>query len=49
MYFYEIMRCKETNMTIEELLAENKKLKEENYRLKEILRNNNIYSISLEY
>lgn len=38
-------------MTIEELLGENKRLKEENYRLKEILRNNNnnIYSISLEY
>ena len=49
MYFYEIMKCKETNMTIEELLGENKRLKEENYRLKEILRNNNIYSISLEY
>ena len=36
-------------MTIEELLGENKRLKEENNRLKEILRNNNIYSISLEY
>jgi hypothetical protein len=30
---YEIMRCNETNMTIEELLAENKKLKEENKNL----------------
>lgn len=29
-------------VTLEELLAENKRLKEENYRLKEILRNNNI-------
>lgn len=29
-------------MTIEELLAENKKLKEENNRLKELLRKNNI-------
>lgn len=29
-------------MTIEKLLAENKKLKEENYRLKELLRKNNI-------
>lgn len=28
-------------MTIEELLAENKKLKEENNRLKELLRKNN--------
>ena len=30
------------NMTIEELLAENKRLKEENNRLKELLRKNNI-------
>ena len=29
-------------VTLEELFAENKRLKEENYRLKEILRNNNI-------
>ena len=36
------MRCKETNMTIEELLAENKRLKEENNRLKGLLRKNNI-------
>lgn len=36
-------------VTLEELLAENKRLKEENYRLKEILRNNNIvYTIENE-